>query len=216
MTNQRLWVLIFQEYGYSFSVGRHWPNCRSRSPYPRRFVRRKTGRAEVRRYSFLRTGRLLPFTSADSADSLHDPIIVVGTTKRPCDLPASRCLNETSTRDIKTGGIPVKNTHHQGSIDRPRRGGDPIGTLYGAYRLAEAWGVRFYLQGDVIPDQRLNTELPQIDLTGKPLFNLRGIQPFHDFPEGPDWWNLDDYKAYLGNCPKWNELFGLHTYPKAA
>ena len=31
-------------------------------------------------------------------------------------------------------------------------GGDPIGTLYGAYRLAERLGVRFYLHGDVVPD----------------------------------------------------------------
>ena len=36
----------------------------------------------------------------------------------------------------------------------------------------------------------------------RPLFAIRGIQPFHDFPEGPDWWNGDDYKAILGQLPK--------------
>ena len=43
----------------------------------------------------------------------------------------------------------------------------------------------------------------------------RGIQPFHDFPEGPDWWNADDYKAILGQLPKLRmNFFGLHTYPE--
>ena len=43
---------------------------------------------------------------------------------------------------------------------------------------------------------------------------LRGIQPFHDFPEGPDWWNIDGYKAVLAQLPKMRmNFFGLHTYP---
>ena len=51
--------------------------------------------------------------------------------------------------------------------------------------------------------------------SGGPLFNLRGIQPFHDFPEGPDWWNLDDYKAVFSQLPKLRmNFFGLHTYPE--
>ncbi|MCK7522261.1 MAG: hypothetical protein MZV64_33590 [Ignavibacteriales bacterium] len=45
---------------------------------------------------------------------------------------------------------------------------------------------------------------PRLDLddTGRPLFAVRGIQPFHDFPEGPDWWTLENYKAVLSQLPK--------------
>jgi hypothetical protein len=25
-----------------------------------------------------------------------------------------------------------------------------------------------------------------------PVFTTRGLQPFHDFAEGPDWWSLDE------------------------
>ena len=67
-------------------------------------------------------------------------------------------------------------------------GGSGVAVLYGAYHFVETLGVRFYMHGDVIPDEQIPLRLPQIDKVGKPLFKLRGIQPFHDFPEGPDWW----------------------------
>ena len=94
-------------------------------------------------------------------------------------------------------------------------GGDDAGTLYAAYRLAEVLGVRFYLHGDVIPDEPMEWKLPDSGRAGAPLFALRGIQPFHDFPEGPDWWNRDDYLAVIGQLPKLRmNFFGLHTYPE--
>ncbi|MHC4201407.1 MAG: malectin domain-containing carbohydrate-binding protein, partial [Planctomycetota bacterium] len=44
---------------------------------------------------------------------------------------------------------------------------------------------------------------------------LRGIQPFHDFFEGPDWWNADDHKAYASQLAKLRMNFiGLHNYPE--
>ena len=50
---------------------------------------------------------------------------------------------------------------------------------------------------------------------GRPLFELRGIHPFHDFPEGPDWWNENDYKAIISQLPKLRmNFFALHTYPE--
>ena len=94
------------------------------------------------------------------------------------------------------------------------RGGSDLGVLYGAYRYIEKMGVRFYLHGDVIPDQRLKG-LPEANEDGKPLFAMRGILPFHDFFEGPDWWNVDDYKAYAVQMARMRMNFiGLHNYPE--
>ncbi|MEI7728063.1 MAG: malectin domain-containing carbohydrate-binding protein [Verrucomicrobiota bacterium] len=94
-------------------------------------------------------------------------------------------------------------------------GGDDRGLLYGAYRYCELLGVRFYLHGDVIPDEPLKGNLPGANETGKPLFSIRGIQPFHDFPEGPDWWTRDDYLAYIGQLSKLRMNFlGMHCYPE--
>jgi hypothetical protein len=95
-------------------------------------------------------------------------------------------------------------------------GGSDTAVLHAVYRFAEHLGVRFYLHGDVIPDQKVPFVFPVIDETRKPLFELRGIQPFHDFPEGPDWWTLDNYHAVIAQLPKMGMNFiGLHTYPLA-
>ncbi len=93
-------------------------------------------------------------------------------------------------------------------------GGSESATLYAAYRFAEHLGARFYLHGDVLPDTQTPFAMPDLDETRTPLFELRGIQPFHDFAEGPDWWNRDEYKTVIAQLPKLGMNFiGLHTYP---
>ena len=42
----------------------------------------------------------------------------------------------------------------------------------------------------------------QIDRTWTPRFDVRGIQPFHDFPMGPDWWQPPFWKALATNMVK--------------
>ena len=92
-------------------------------------------------------------------------------------------------------------------------GGSDLAVLYGAYAFAEKLGVRFYLHGDVVPDGQVPFAIPDLDETGAPVFETRGILPFHDFPEGPDLWAADDYKAVLAQMVKLRMNFiGLHTY----
>ena len=143
---------------------------------------------EVARYLYLRTGKLAAVVPSSGA-----PTVALSS---DASLPAG-------TYSLKTvnGAVQIV-------------GGDPLGVLYGAYRYAERLGVRFYLHGDVVPDERL-VELPHVDEEGAPLFSIRGIQPFHDFSEGPDWWTRDDYLAYLSQLAKLRMNFlGLHTYPE--
>jgi hypothetical protein len=169
---------------------------------------------EIRRYVYLRTGKLLPVIEEMQGGA--GGLIVVGCKDRPA---VQGLLTEAKLKAVVAGLAPEQ--YVLKTIDRGGRpivlvaGGDPVGTLYGAYRFAEHLGVRFYLHGDVVPDEPAAPELPRVDEVGRPLFDRRGIQPFHDFPEGPDWWNADAYRAILAQLPKLRmNFFGLHTYPQ--
>jgi len=160
----------------------------------------KLAAQEVRRYVYLRSATVLPIVSKpDGGDA-----IVFSTNAlafQECDLPPQAFLLKTV----------VTNGHSTLSII----GGDDLGILYGAYRFTEILGARFYLHGDVLPDEQVPFSVPDLDEPSKPLFALRGIQPFHDFPEGPDWWNADDYKALEAQLVRMRMNFiGLHTYPE--
>ena len=143
---------------------------------------------EIRRYVYLRTGELLPIGGS--------------ATGRTIRLAVDQQLAPEEYRLMREGDNQVIT------------GGSAMGVLYGAYRYAELLGVRFYLHGDVVPDERLKS-WPAVDEAGRPLFETRGIQPFHDFAEGPDWWNQDDYLAYVAQLAKLRMNFiGLHCYPE--
>ncbi len=172
---------------------------------------------EIRRYLYVRTGQLLPIITSDDLPKSPLGCIVVGAKQRT--LLASTIQDTEGLSGMLDNLGPEQYAIKTLSHDKRKlvliAGGDAIGTLYGAYRFAEILGVRFYLHGDMIPDERMELSLPEVEETGKPLFAVRGIQPFHDFPEGPDWWNADDYKAIIAQLPKLRMNFiGLHTYPE--
>jgi hypothetical protein len=65
-------------------------------------------------------------------------------------------------------------------------GEDAQGVLYAAYAYLEARGFTFTSFGPTIPVQP--RRLPQgFAQAATPAFTTRGLQPFHDFAEGPDW-----------------------------
>ena len=172
---------------------------------------------EIRRYLYLRTGKLLPMVEVNNKLSATGQLILVGQKDQNVVkemLRRNRALTR-SVRSLLPQQYRIQRLTYRKQPAVLIAGGDEFGTLYGAYRFIEHFGVRFYLHGDTIPDQKIALELPDLDETGKPLFELRGIHPFHDFPEGPDWWNVDDYKAVIAQLPKLRmNFFGLHCYPE--
>lgn len=157
---------------------------------------------EVRRYVYLRTGKLMQVQRGASG---ADRIVVTS---------QDRSLSGGIGQDLGPQQFTLNTTSASGARVWWIVGGDPAGTLYGAYRFAEKLGVRFGLDEDVLPDEPWPGELPTLNETGKPRFALRGLQPFHDFSVGPDWWNLHDYRSVLSQMAKLRMNFiGFHTYP---
>lgn len=167
---------------------------------------------EVRRYWYLRTGELAVLR-VDSSLLRGGPAVFVAARERAF-LPEA-------VRAAAAGLGPQEFVLHTQDLQGSGRcmwivGGDPQGALYGAYRFAERLGVRFYLHGDVIPDERLRPVLPLLNETNRPAFAIRGVLPFHDFPEGPDWWTADDYLVRVSQLAKLRLNFiGLHAYPES-
>jgi hypothetical protein len=170
---------------------------------------------EIRRYIYLRTDVLLPITQSSSPVKAANSIIIA--VKEQELLKKYDKIPSTAYRDLNAQEFILKSIPEGNHITHFIIGGDSAGVLYGVYQFAEKMGVRFYLHGDVIPDEKQKLDFPVMDEKGKPLFKLRGILPFHDFPEGPDWWNLEEYKAIIGQLPRLKMNFiGFHTYPEVS
>jgi hypothetical protein len=100
-------------------------------------------------------------------------------------------------------------------------GGSGTATLWAAYRYAElALGVQFGIGGDRIPRRSPAEHAAAralLPTTGggieSPEFSTRGLNPFHDFEMGPDFWEAENYKAYTTQMSKLRMNFiGLHNY----
>jgi hypothetical protein len=150
---------------------------------------------EVRRYVYLRAGERLPIGSAKAPGRDAIRLLIDGG------------LGPQVYRMKTVGGKAEGRTLNL-------TGGSGVAVLYAAYHFAELQGARFYLHGDVLPDRQIRFVLPDLDETHTPLFETRGVLPFHDFTEGPDWWEADDYKAFLTQMIKMRmNLLNLHCYP---
>jgi hypothetical protein len=173
---------------------------------------------EVQRYVYLRTGEVLPIAFRDVPPA--GEAIIIACRGQPLAAGGPRAT-DADFRALGAESYLLQTTTASGAAPERRQlwivGGDDLGALYGAYRFAERLGVRFYLYRDVVPDERVPLRLPELKETGKPLFSVRGLLPFHDFAEGADWWNRDDYLATIGQMAKLRMNFiGLHTYPECS
>ena len=173
-------------------------------------ARERLAAKEVRRYLYLRTDLLLSVEGVTALPGTGN-LILVAQDNHPMVEGLRAALNHTTT----PGGFLLKSTKVGGRTVLVITGHDSAATLRAAYRYAEHLGVGFDLAGDAIPDAKTTLSLTGLDEVGEPLFPIRGIQPFHDLPEGPDFWNTADYQTVISQLPKMGMNFiGLHTYPQ--
>lgn len=92
-------------------------------------------------------------------------------------------------------------------------GGSPAATLWGTYELAQQFGVRSLLQGDVFPEEPAPFRTDRFDLTFEPSLKLRTWRTLNDFPIGPESWGLAEHQQFVKQLAKlkYNRLL-IATY----
>jgi hypothetical protein len=166
---------------------------------------------ELQRYIYLRTGLLPELKLADKLSKIPEHSIIIASVTE---------IHESALKKLIKNDVVLGHDDYQltsalnGSLII--KGGSDIAVLYGAYKFLTTTGISFEIQDDIIPDDKTSDiVLTGFDKIYSPSFALRGIQPFHDFPEGPDWWSKDDYDAIIAQLPKLGMNFiGFHTYPE--
>jgi len=165
---------------------------------------------EVRRYIYLRTGQVLAIQGASSLPAGDDLILVANDNN-----PLVENLRSLLSHTTPTGGVIIKTVSEGGRNILIITGNGGNATLHAAYRYAEHLGVFFDLAEDVIPDTKISLDITGYDEAGIPNFETTGIQPFHDFPSGPDLWSTQDYLHFISQLPKMGMNFiGVHTYTR--
>jgi hypothetical protein len=140
---------------------------------------------EARRYLTLLSGRrpqlLWHGPKTERLDPGNSPVLIIATAQHPV---VETILGAISGSVAASGAHVV---HSNGSL-AVCTGATGHAALYAVYTLLERCGARFYLHGDVLPDANASFALPtDLHETLTPRFAVRGLQPFHDFPMGPDW-----------------------------
>ena len=179
---------------------------------------------ELRRYWHARSGAL-PTISDDTAllgDARGGEVLVLGSQDGVREVLAAQLGSSAADAldAAAAGGAGGPDAHTVATVHRSGArhvvalaGATPKAVLYAAYTFVEhALGVRFLLHGDVVPPQQDAFVLPELSLSLAPVFELRGLQPFHDFTAGPDWWSADDYKVVMTQMTKLKMNFiGFHS-----
>lgn len=171
---------------------------------------------ELQRYLYLLTDTLPEFGGIEEEYTGGGATIYVGTKEQEFIIEQSRVLMIfEEIADLGPQEYLIKTLNSENGSKTIIVGGDCQGTLYGAYDFLEELGIWFDIHGDVIPDEKQDCSFSDMEKIGRPVFEKRGLLPFHDFPEGPDYWDHDTYLAVLTQIVKMRMNFlGFHTYPE--
>ena len=173
---------------------------------------------EIRRYTYLRTGSLLPLAQSTAVPDDNSNHILVGRKDQPLISGALSGTNHLSTLgSLKEQEYLLTSVQKGGRSLAVITGGDDFGTLYGSYGFCEKLGMRFYLHGDVVPDDPFTdwTVIHGLNEVQKPNFQVRGLNPWGSHPQGIDIWRIDDWKSVISQLAKLKMNFiGIHGYPE--
>ncbi len=115
---------------------------------------------------------------------------------------------------VSDQGIVLKRAEVDGKPALVVGGGSPRATLWAVYELAERWGVRYLIHGDVLPKTPGAFRVPEQDAVMEPVLRARQWRVINDFANGSEGWGIADYRPVLDQLAKlkFNRLM-LYTWP---
>ena len=119
---------------------------------------------------------------------------------------------------VSDQGIVLRRTEYDQLPALIVGGGSPAATLWAVYELAERWGVRFLMEGDVIPAIHGKFAVPDLNVEMEPVFRVRGHPTIQDFAASGESWGINDFRLLIAQLAKlkFNRLnlyaFGWQPY----
>ena len=106
-------------------------------------------------------------------------------------------------------GMLLKNVRFGGKPALVVGGGSPRAVLWAVYELAERFGVRYLLHGDLMPERPEPFPPRGLDLVREPVFPVRWWRTVNDFAMGPESWGMADYRPFIDQLAKFrfNRIF---------
>ena len=138
--------------------------------------------------------------SAKITSGPYEPstVFILGDTKHA----GLACPDSGRIPDLSDQGFLLRKTSCGGRPAFVLAGGSPAATLWGVYELAERYGVRFLLHGDVFPAENKELFLPDIARVFEPTFRARWVRTMGDFAMGTEAWSVADYKPLFDQLAK--------------
>jgi len=91
-------------------------------------------------------------------------------------------------------------------------GGSPRATLWAVYELAERWGVRYLVTGDVLPGVKVPFKLPDLNVVMEPLLRVRAHPTIQDFASSGESWGMADFRPLIDQLAKL-KFTRMNVYP---
>src|SRR6185436_14505610 len=91
-------------------------------------------------------------------------------------------------------------------------GGSPRATLWAVYELAERWGVRYLVTGDVLPGVKVPFKLPDLNVVMEPLLRVRAHPTIQDFASSGESWGIADFRPLIDQLAKL-KFTRMNVYP---
>ena len=124
-----------------------------------------------------------------------DAVILLGT-------PETLGYTGFMFRELGEQSFRVSRSSWAGSPALLLVGGSPRAVMWAVYDLAERWGVRYLLHGDVFPETPAPFWRPPGDGEHEPALPIRQWRIINDFACGPESWGVADYRPVIDQLAK--------------